>query len=229
MRQPEHAAIPPSQTSNARMPACPVAGLLKMILDAQQLSNAEMYKILIGSVTPRPIAWAGTRSKDGINNLAPFSFYNCFSSAPPIVGFSVIPRPDGRKKDTLQNAQDTKCFTLSSASYKLVKEMSKSAATLEPEEDEFVYAGLTAAEALHINAPYVAEALLVFECELRQIISFGNEPGSGNLILGEIKYIHIDESVYDNGRIDIEKLDPVGRLAGNWYATIRDRFELQRG
>src|SRR5690606_2888342 len=98
-----------------------------MFLDAAQLSQTEMYKILIGSVAPRPVAWAGTRSKDGINNLAPFSFYNCFSSQPPIVGFSTIPRPDGRRKDTLQNVMDTRCFTLSCASHKLVKEMSRSA------------------------------------------------------------------------------------------------------
>ena len=200
-----------------------------MILDPQQLSNAEMYKILIGSIAPRPIAWAGTRSKDGINNLAPFSFYNCFSSTPPIVGFSPIPRPDGRNKDTLQNVRDSGCFTLSCASYALVRAMSKSSATLEPDEDEFLYSGVTAAEALHINAPYVAEALLVFECKLHDIISFGTQPGSGNLILGEIKHIHIDDGIYENGRIDIAKLDPVGRLAGNWYATVRDRFELQRG
>jgi flavin reductase (DIM6/NTAB) family NADH-FMN oxidoreductase RutF len=100
---------------------------------------------------------------------------------------------------------------------------------LEPDEDEFTYAGLTPAEALHIKAPYVKEAMLVFECELRDIIRFGNGPGSGNLILGEIRYIHIEDSLYQNGRIDFEKLDPVGRLAGNWYSTIRDRFELERG
>jgi flavin reductase (DIM6/NTAB) family NADH-FMN oxidoreductase RutF len=200
-----------------------------MILDPQQLSNLDMYKILIGSIAPRPIAWAGTRSKDGINNLAPFSFYNCFSSNPPIVGFSPLPRPDGRKKDTLQNVQDSQCFTLSCASFSLVKQMSKSSATLEPGEDEFAYSGLTPAEAVHIKAPYVAEALLVFECRLREIISFGDQPGAGNLILGQISHIHIDESIYANGRIDIDKLDPVGRLAGDWYATVRDRFELQRG
>jgi flavin reductase (DIM6/NTAB) family NADH-FMN oxidoreductase RutF len=208
---------------------CPGAGLTQMILDAQQLSNAEMYKILIGSVAPRPIAWAGTRSKEGINNLAPFSFYNCFSSNPPIVGFSTLPRLDGRRKDTLQNVHDTRCFTLSCASFSLVKQMSKSSALLEPEEDEFVYAGLTPAEALHINAPYVSEALLVFECALHDIISFGSQPGAGNLILGEIKHIHVADDVYVNGHIDIDKLDPVGRLAGNWYSTVRDRFELQRG
>lgn len=200
-----------------------------MILETAQLSQTDMYKILIGSVAPRPIAWAGTRSRDGINNLAPFSFYNCFSSKPPIVGFSTIPRPDGRKKDTLQNVQDSGCFTLSCASYALVKQMSKSSATLEPDEDEFVYAGLDVAEAVHIDAPYPAEALLVFECTLRQIISFGNEPGSGNLILGEILYVHIADHLYQNGRIDFGTLDPVGRLAGNWYSTIHDRFELARG
>lgn len=200
-----------------------------MILDAAQLAQTEMYKILIGSVAPRPIAWAGTRSKSGVNNLAPFSFYNCFSSKPPIVGFSTLPRADGRKKDTLQNVEDSGCFTLNCASHKLVKQMSRSAALLEPEEDEFVYAGLTAAQALHINAPYVAEALLVFECTLHDIIRFGSGPGSGNLILGEIRYMHIEDSLYHNGRVDFGTLDPVGRLAGNWYATIRDRFELERG
>lgn len=200
-----------------------------MILETAQLSQAEMYKILIGSVAPRPIAWAGSRSHDGIDNLAPFSFYNCFSSKPPIVGFSTIPRLDGRKKDTLQNVQDSGCFTLSCASYNLVKEMSKSAATLEPEEDEFAYAGLTATTAPHIAAPYPAEALLMFECSLRQVISFGSEPGSGNLILGEILYVHIADHLYQNGRIDFATLDPVGRLAGNWYSTIHDRFELARG
>lgn len=200
-----------------------------MFLDAAQLSHPDIYRILIGSIAPRPVAWVGSRSKDGINNLAPFSFYNCFSSKPPIIGFSTIPRPDGRKKDTLQNVLDTKCFTLNAASHALVKQMSKSAATLEPGDDEFVYAGLEPAEARHVNAPYVKEALLVYECKLREVISFGNEPGSGNLILGEILYIHIDDSIYQNGRIDIEKLDPVGRLAGNWYSTVRDRFEMERG
>ena len=155
-----------------------------MLLSADDLSLAEMYKILIGSVAPRPIAWAGTRSTDGINNLAPFSFYNAFSSKPPIVGFSPIARPDGRNKDTLDNVRDSGCFTLSCASYHLVTALSKSSAMLEPEEDEFEYAELEPAEARHINAPYVKDALLVFECELREIISFGDLPGSGNLVPG---------------------------------------------
>ena len=200
-----------------------------MYVEPSTLSNKEMYKFLIGGVVPRPIAWAGTRSKDGINNLAPFSFYNAFSSTPPIVGFSPIPRLDGRRKDTLQNVIDSKCFTLSCVSYKLVQQMSKSSALLEPEVDEFDYAGLEPAEATTINAPYVKDAMLVFECELNQIVSFGDQEGSGNLILGQIKYIKIDDDIYNDGYVDFEKLDPVGRLAGNWYATIRDKFELKRG
>jgi flavin reductase (DIM6/NTAB) family NADH-FMN oxidoreductase RutF len=200
-----------------------------MLLDASQLSRQDVYKILIGSVAPRPIAWAGTRSKSGVNNLAPFSFFNAFSANPPIVGFSPILHPDGRKKDTLRNVEETRCFTLSCASHKLVKQMSKSAALLGPEQDEFVYSGLTAAQAAHIDAPYVAEALLVFECSLHDIIRFGTEPGAGNLILGQIRHIHIADGLYKDGRIDFAALDPVGRLAGNWYSTIRDRFELERG
>ncbi len=200
-----------------------------MILDASQLAQPDMYKILIASVIPRPIAWAGTRSKHGINNLAPFSFYNCFSSNPPILGFSTLPRLDGRKKDTLQNIEDTRCFTLNCVSHKFMKEMSRSAALLEPEEDEFAYAGLKPAEASHIKAPYVAEALLVYECTLHDIVRLGSGPGSGNLILGQVRYVHIQDGLYKNGRIDFETLDAVGRLAGDWYSTIRDRFEMKRG
>lgn len=212
------------------MPA-PLLTLMQvaMFLDARALSNTDMYKILIGAVAPRPIAWAGTRSREGVNNLAPFSFYNCFSSNPPIVGFSALPRADGRKKDTLQNVEDTGCFTLNCASLGLVKEMSRSSATLEPEEDEFAYAGLTAVDARHVNAPCVAQAQVVFECTLHDIIRFGSGPGSGNLILGEIKYLQIADALYQNGRIDFAALDPVGRLAGNWYSTIHERFELERG
>lgn len=200
-----------------------------MLIDAAALSHPDLYKILIGSIAPRPIAWVGTRNRARQNNLAPFSFYNCFSATPPIVGFSTIPRPDGRNKDTLQNVQENPCFTLSCASHSLVQQMSRSAATLEPGEDEFAYAGVTPAEASHIDAPYVAEALLAFECTLHDIIRFGDQPGSGNLILGQIRHIHIRDDLYQNGRVDFETLDPVGRLAGNWYSTIRDKFELQRG
>ena len=200
-----------------------------MYLDTSTLNNREMYKFLIGGIAPRPIAWAGTRSKDGINNLAPFSFYNVFSSTPPIVGFSPSPRLDGLNKDTLQNVIDGKCFTLSCVSYQLVKQMSKTSAPLDPSENEFEYADLEMAEAKNINAPYVKAALLVFECELQQIIKFGDQAGSGNLILGEIKYVNIDDSIYKDGYVDFEKLDPVGRLAGNWYSTIKNKFELKRG
>jgi len=189
-----------------------------MFVDPATLDNKEMYKFLIGGVAPRPIAWAGTRSKDGVNNLAPFSFYNAFSSTPPIVGFSTIPRLDGRNKDTLQNVID-----------KLVEAMSKSSALLEPGEDEFVYAGLEPAEAQKINAPYVKDAMLVFECELNQVVSFGKEEGSGNLILGQIINIRVNDEIYNDGYVDFEKLDPVGRLAGSWYTTIRDKFEIKRG
>ena len=201
-----------------------------MLLDTAKIPYLHVYKILTASVAPRPIAWAGTRSKDGVNNLAPFSFYNAFSSNPPIVGFSCIPKTDGSNKDSLQNVKDTECFTLSCVSHNLVKAMSKSAALLDPEEDEFTYAEITPAEAHSIPVPYVKEALIIFECKLNQIVSFGDLPGSGNLILGHITHIHVDDSIaQENGRIDFEKLDPVGRLAGNWYSTIRDKFELERG
>lgn len=201
-----------------------------MLLNTEEMDYRAVYKILTAAVAPRPIAWAGTRSHDGIYNLAPFSFYNAFSSNPPVVGFSTIPRENGNKKDSLQNVIDTGCFTLSCVSHALAKPMSRSAALLEPEEDEFEHAGVTPVTGQVVDAPYVKEALLVFECRLLQVVSFGDQPGSGNLILGKISHIHVDDSVYlKKGRIDFGKLDPVGRLTGNWYSTIRDRFEMERG
>ena len=201
-----------------------------VLLRTEDMPYIEVYKILTAAVAPRPIAWAGTRSRDGINNLAPFSFYNAFSSNPPIVGFSCIPRLDGRNKDTLQNVIDTECFTLSCVSRFLAEAMSRSAALMEPGEDEFPYAQVTPVQATSIDAPYVGEALVVFECRLNQIVSFGDLPGSGNLVLGEITHIHLDDEIaLGNGRLDFEKLDPIGRLAGNWYSTIADRFEMARG
>ena len=201
-----------------------------MLLNTEKMDYRAVYKILIAAVAPRPIAWVGTRSQEGIHNLAPFSFYNAFSSNPPVVGFSTIPRENGQRKDSLQNVIDTACFTLSCVSQSLAKPMSRSAALLGPEEDEFSYAGVTAAMGHAVEAPYVKEALLVFECRLLQVVSFGDLPGAGNLILGKVSHIHIDDSIYlENGRIDFETLDPVGRLAGNWYSSIHDRFEMERG
>lgn len=201
-----------------------------MLLNTEEMDYRAVYKILTAAVAPRPIAWVGTRSHDGIHNLAPFSFYNAFSSNPPVVGFSTIPRENGNKKDSLQNVIDTGCFTLSCVSHALAKPMSRSAALLEPEEDEFRHAGVTPVMGHAVDAPYVKEAMLVFECRLLQVVSFGDQPGSGNLILGKISHIHVDDSLYlEKGRIDFEKLDPVGRLTGNWYSTIRDRFEMERG
>lgn len=201
-----------------------------MLLKTDEMPYLEVYKILTAAVSPRPIAWAGTRSKAGINNLAPFSFYNVFSSNPPIVGFSTIARENGHPKDSLQNVIETGCFTLSCVSRFLAQAMSRSAAPMEPEEDEFPYAQVTPAQAVSIDAPYVKEALIVFECVLHQVVNFGDLPGSGNLILGRITQIHVADEIYlEHGRIDVEKLDPIGRLAGNWYSTISDRFEMARG
>ena len=200
-----------------------------MYLAADSLSQAEMYKILIGGVAPRPIAWVGTRGHGGCDNLAPFSFYNVFSAKPPIVGFAPSPHSDGRRKDTLRNVLDGKGFTLSCVSHHLVHQMDESGAQLEPGESEFEHAGLTPAQARSVDAPFVQESLLVFECILNQVVKFGQTPDAGCLILGEITHIHIDDAIYKDGRVDFATLDPVGRLAGNWYSTIRDRFELERG
>lgn len=195
----------------------------------EQLSQSEVYKLLIGTVQPRPIAWVGTTNQQGINNLAPFSFFNVFSVKPSIVGFSPINKPDGSKKDTLTNIMEMKCFTLNIVSESLGQQMSQTAAELPQSVDEFEYAQLTAASSKWIKAPCVAESLVVFECELNQIIHFGNHAGAGNLILGEVKGLFIDDSIYQGSRVDFKKLNPIGRLAGDYYSTIKDLFTMERG
>jgi len=207
-----------------------------MIIEPQNTAPQEIYKILIGSIMPRPIAWVSSISADGKLNLAPFSFFTVASYNPPVVCFSpgyaktqkvgdhleVVP------KDTLRNARETKEFVVNIVSHKLVEQMNQTSGEYPPGESEFEVAGLTAVPSQMVRPPRVGESLVNFECKLRQIIEFGNQPMAGNLVLGDIVCIHIDDKVYKDGHIDVDVLQPVGRMGGFWYSTVKDRFELPR-
>jgi len=202
-----------------------------MIIDPKQQSFKDNYKLMIGSIVPRPIAFVSTQSKDGIDNLAPFSFFNGVCSNPPTISFCPVRRgTDGNIKDTLKNIQDTGVFALNIVSESFASEMVKTAIEFPPNVSEFDQSGLTPIPCDKIHAPRVGESKISFECELNQIIEIGDgSPGSGALVLGTIVLFHIDDDIYDHGRINLDLLNPIGRLAGeNGYVRTTDRFEIER-
>lgn len=194
-----------------------------MILDPETLGPRDTYKFLIGSVVPRPIAWTSTVSGDGIHNLAPFSFYTVASRNPPTLAVSIGPRTDDQapQKDTLKNIRDTNEFVINVVSMGLANSMYESSLNHAPDADEFAAANLTPAECEAVKAPRVREALISSECALDQILPVGGD----HLVLGRVVRFHVRDDIYENGRVDLETLDPLGRLAGN-YTKLGGVFEL---
>lgn len=193
------------------------------------MSNAtELYKILTGCVLPRPVAWVSSAAENGDLNLAPFSFFNVASVNPPVLGFSPLVDEIRRDKDTLVNIRNTGEFVINIVSRKLAERMNQTSAAYASDTDEFERAGLAAVASATVRPPGVAESLVRFECRLRQLISFGSAPYAGSLILGDVCHIHLHDEVYDDGKIDTDRLDAIGRLAGSFYTTTRDRFAIAR-
>lgn len=179
------------------------------------------YKLLIGSILPRPIAVVSSRNEDGSNNVAPFSFFTGVSAKPFIVAFAPLIRTStGTKKDTLINIEREKEFVINFVTEDNADKINMASAELEYGQDEFLHAGLTPLEADVVKAKRVKESPIHFECKLRDILSYGSEPGCGTLITGEVVKVHVDESIYDSGRIITQAWKPMGRGAGNdWFKT----------
>lgn len=205
-----------------------------MEIDPRSMSSLAIYKLLIGCVVPRPIAWVSTVSPDGVNNVAPFSFFMGVCNDPPTIAFSVGPRggdsrtgPAG-KKDTAQNLEATGDFVVNVVEDALAEQMNLTSGEYPPEVDEFVLAGLTAVSSLKVRAPRVREAPISMECRVAQIVRVGRGPHS--LVLGEVIHFHIRDDLYDRGtgRVDMHRLKPVGRLAGQMYTHVHDIFEMKR-
>lgn len=201
-------------------------------LDPKELSVQRLHQLLLGSVGPRPIAFASTIDQEGKPNLAPFSFFNVFSANPPILVFS--PARSGRtgqSKDTFNNAKAVPEVVINIVNYSMVQQMSLASSPYAPGVDEFIKAGFTALASDKIKPFRVAEAPVQFECKVQQIIELGQEGGAGNLIICEVVQLHIQEGLLDeNGLIDQHKIDLVARMGADWYcrANADAMFEVKK-
>ncbi len=196
-----------------------------MDLKLSDLSALERYKLLIGLVIPRPIAWISTWSENGIANCAPYSFFNVFSEDPPLCMVSFGLRSNGRIKDSLRNIRRTGEFVVNLVDEATANAMHLSSEEFPPEVSEFDQAGLTTAPAALVQQPRIAEAAASLECRVYQRIEIG--PGR-EFVIGEILLAHAREGVIDpkTKRISETLYRPIGRLFGNRYCTTRERFNL---
>lgn len=190
---------------------------------------ADNYKFLIGSIIPRPIAVISTLNIDGSNNLAPFSFFTAVSASPMIIAFSPMIRTStGDFKDTVKNILREKEFVVNFCTEETYAKVNLASTELPYGEDEFNFSGLTAIDSQLVKARRMKESPIHFECHFRDMLCYGKHVGAGSLITGEVKLIHVDESVLKDGKIATELFKAVGRGAGNDWFKTDSRFEVER-
>lgn len=192
------------------------------------MSPAEVFKLMLGFIGPRPIGWISTISKEGVSNLAPFSFFNMLGNNPATLAFSPALSRDGKRKDSLVNAETTKCFVHNVVTKNIAEAMNKTSEELAYGVSEFEKVGLTALPSKFVAAPRVKEAAINVECKVSQIVSLGSKPGNGQVVFGEVVAIHInDDSILGaDGLIDSSKLPLISRLGKNEYLDFIKTFEL---
>lgn len=201
-------------------------------IDPQKKEVQDLHKYLLSSVGPRPIALASTIDLNGVNNVSPFSFFNVFSSNPPIAIFSPARRVrNNTTKDTLDNINSIKEVVINIVTEKIVEKVLITSKDYPKEIDEFIQAGLTAIPSKKIKPHRVKESPVQMECKVNKVIELGDQGGAGNLVICEIMLIHIDPNILDeNNQIDPNKIKLVGRLGGDWYCKSFNQalFKLKK-
>jgi flavin reductase (DIM6/NTAB) family NADH-FMN oxidoreductase RutF len=192
-----------------------------------EIDPIDAYKLLSGLVVPRPIGWIGSRSADGVNNLAPYSFFNGVAASPPTVIFAPTGQPVARK-DTLRNVRETGVFSVNIVNFALGPAMNVTSGTYPDDVDEFEVAGLTVREADLIDAPIVAEAPASFQCTVTQIVEVGHAPMGSQVVFGEVVAFDVDDQLLDGTRVDQAALDPIGRHVGNLYSHNGTLYDMAR-
>jgi flavin reductase (DIM6/NTAB) family NADH-FMN oxidoreductase RutF len=199
-----------------------------MLFDFANIAPKECYKLLVSTITPRPIAWVVSQDLKGVVNAAPFSFFNAFAGNPPVVGIGIGSRQPGQAKDTRANIRDTGQFVVNLVAEENAAQMNITAIEFPPGVDELSMAGLTATASTRVKPPRIAESPVAMECELMQIVDLGES----GLVLGRVVAMHIrDNLVLDAEKhyIDTPNIKLIGRMHGTgWYARTSDLFDLPR-
>jgi flavin reductase (DIM6/NTAB) family NADH-FMN oxidoreductase RutF len=200
-----------------------------MQFDPNELEHSAVYKLLTGTVIPRPIGWISTVSENGINNLAPFSYFNAVGDDPPHIMFSTG-RGHNTNKDTLNNVLETKQFVVNMVTEALAEQMNITAQSVPSEIDEFELAGVTPIASHKIKPMRVKESPITFECELvHHYFLEEHKHGGACVVIGRIVMMHFDDNVLlDNYKINLETYKPIARLAGSHYSKLGELFSVKR-
>ncbi len=199
-----------------------------MRIDPAAIDVQNVYKLLIGVIVPRPIAFVSSVSADGVLNLAPFSFFTAASANPPVICFCPMITGQGSAKDTLNNIRATGEFVVNIVSEDIARQMNITSGSYPPEVDEFAKSGLTPIASDLVRVPRVAESKVNLECKLFRIVDVSAQPLGGSLVLGEVVRFHLEDGIVENYRVDPDLLNAIGRMGGPTYARTKDRFDLER-
>jgi flavin reductase (DIM6/NTAB) family NADH-FMN oxidoreductase RutF len=195
-------------------------------IDPHALSSTRAYLLQLACIIPRPIAFVSTVSRDGRRNVAPFSYFTGIASRPATLCFSVGRRHP--EKDTYRNIAATGEFVVNMVTRAMAEAAVAASAEFLPEVDEFTACGFVAVDSDLVTPPRVAASPIAMECRLRQVVEVAEGDRGAHLILGDIVRYQVDDAIWQDGRMDLDALDPVGRLAGRAYCTTRDRFDIER-
>ena len=196
-------------------------------VDPSKISQQDMYKLLIGAVVPRPIAFVSTVNNKGEGNLAPFSFFNAVCSNPPCLMIAVSRKPGGEKKDTQRNIEETGQYVINTVNEWIAEPAVHCAAIYPYGVNEMEKVGLTPINSIRVKPPRVKESAIQFECELYKIVDIGDgSPGSTSVIFGRVLLVHIDKKAYQKGRVLFHEIKNIGRLGGFGYGRITETFEI---
>lgn len=199
-----------------------------MNFDVSALTTQEKYRLLNGGVTPRPIAWISTRSKDGVDNLAPYSFFTVASCNPPVLLYTQVTQRSGIDKDTLQNLVETGECVINIVNSHLLEKMNVTSANINIDNSEFDHAGVEHSPSNKVTPSSVRESPIRYECTLREIMPIGDLPAGGTIVLLDVKSVYVRDDLYIEGAINQELIDTVGKMGGDGYSLKPKYVALNR-
>ena len=199
-----------------------------MNFDISELEIQEKYRLLNGGVTPRPIAWISTRSKDGVDNLAPYSFFTVASCNPPVLLYTQVTQRSGIDKDTLQNLKETNECVVNIVNTNLLEKMNVTSASIKIDQSEFDLAEVEHSTSYKVTPSSVKESPIRYECSLREVIVLGDLPAGGTIVLLDVKSVYVRDDLYIDGAINQQLIDSVGKMGGDGYSPTSKYVELNR-